>query len=65
MATPKTNEQRLDYAQKIIADVVKDVRYHRSDYSFEDIRKLEYVLQDLGSCTLRPDSDFQHKKANK
>lgn len=55
MATPITNEKRLDDAQKIIEQVLKDVRNTISQYNESDYRKLLKVWANLTAITLRQD----------
>jgi hypothetical protein len=55
MATPTTNEKRLDEAQRIIHQVLKDVRHHISDYQVSDYRALMEVWAKLTTVTLRQD----------
>ena len=58
MATPQTNEQRLDEAEKIVLAVLKDMRNNLSKYSATDIMAVNEAFMRLNSITLRPDSDF-------
>jgi len=55
MATPITNEKRLDEAQRLIHQVLKDVRYNIDDYKVRDYRALMEVWAKLSAVTLRKD----------
>lgn len=55
MATPVVNEKRLDQAEAILKQVLKDVRYHITDYDVSDYRKLQDALIALNKVTLRKD----------
>jgi hypothetical protein len=59
MATPESNEKQLDFAEKIIKDVLQDVRRNITKYSNQDYSKLLNAWIALNKVTLRPDSDFE------
>ena len=59
MATPEFNEKQLDYAEKVIKNVLQDVRRNITKYSNDDYRKLLDAWISLNKVTLRPDSDFE------
>jgi hypothetical protein len=52
MATPQTNEQRLDAAEKILLAVIKDVRNNLSKYNHSDYMALNEAWVKLNGITL-------------
>jgi hypothetical protein len=52
MATPQTNEQRLDAAEKILLAVIKDVRNNLSKYNRSDYWALNEAFVKLNAITL-------------
>lgn len=57
------NEQRLDEAERIIKEVLQDVRRCITFYDEADYRKLFDAYAALNKVTLRPDSDFDKPAA--
>jgi hypothetical protein len=55
MASPKTNEKRLDQAEKLLLQVLKDVRYNISDYNKRDYLDLLRAYGALQKVTLIDD----------
>jgi hypothetical protein len=62
MTTPQQNEQRLDEAEKLIKQVLRNVTYNLSAYSKQDRDALTDAWLALNRVTLCPDSDFQKKE---
>jgi hypothetical protein len=52
MATPETNEQRLDAAEKILLAVIKDMRNNLSKYNATDYMALNEAWRKLNQITL-------------
>ena len=52
MATPQTNEQRLDAAEKILLAVLKDVRNNLGKYNHSDYLALNEAWVKLNAITL-------------
>jgi signal transduction histidine kinase len=48
-------EQKLDEAQKMLQQILKQVRTNVTDYRWSDIRKLETAIIALDQVTLRTD----------
>jgi hypothetical protein len=57
MATPETNEKRLDQAEKILLAVLKDVRNNLSKYNTTDYMALNEAWIKLNSITLTDKTD--------
>jgi hypothetical protein len=60
VATPQTNEQRLDAAEKILLAVLKDIRNNLSKYNATDYRALEEAWIQLNGITLTQKSGIVH-----
>lgn len=55
MATAQINEKRLDEAEKIVRQVLKDVNYNVTKYSAKDRDALMQAWIALNKVTLRQD----------
>lgn len=55
MATAQTNEKRLDEAEAILRQVLKDVNYNVTKYAKTDRDKLMAAWLALNAVTLRTD----------
>jgi hypothetical protein len=55
MATAETNEKRLDEAEFILRQVLKDVNYNATKYSAKDRKALMDAWVTLNGVTLRKD----------
>lgn len=55
MATAETNEKRLDEAETILRQVLKDVNYNATKYTKKDRKALMDAWVALNAVTLRQD----------